>query len=119
MRVFSNWIRRCRERAEIDRLGELDRLAQDIGVSTRDLEELVSLGRDPEQLSEMLTALCIDKTALARSEPAVLQDMQRLCGLCEASGICRRALDSGTVATAYRNFCVNAPTLDALKAEMD
>jgi uncharacterized protein YjiS (DUF1127 family) len=119
MHVFSDWIRHRRERAELDAMSgdELGRLAHDIGVSTRELEQMVDAGHDPERLPEMLRALGIDEAALARAEPAMLRDMQRLCSLCETVGTCRHALDAGIAPTTFRSFCVNAATLEALKAK--
>ena len=119
MHVFSDWIRHRRERAELDAMStdELGRVAHDIGVSTRELEQMVDAGHDPERLPEMLRALGIDEAALARAEPAILRDMQRLCSLCETVGTCRHALDAGIAPTTYRSFCVNAATLAALKAQ--
>ncbi len=119
MHVFSDWIRHRRERSELEAMGndEFDRLAHDIGVSAGELERMVDAGHDPERLSEMLRALGLDEAALRRAEPAMLRDMQRLCSLCETAGICRHALDAGIASTTYRGFCVNAATLDALKAE--
>ena len=119
MHVFSDWIRHRRERAELDAMStdELGRVAHDIGVSTRELEQMVEAGHDAERLPEMLRALGIDEAALARAEPAILRDMQRLCSLCETAGTCRHALDAGIAPTTYRSFCVNAATLEALKAQ--
>lgn len=117
--VFSDWIRHRRERAELEAMSpdEVGRLAHDIGVSSSELERMVEAGHDPARLSEMLRALGLDEAALARAEPAMLRDMQRLCSLCEAVGTCRHALDAGIAPTTYRGFCVNAATLEALKAQ--
>jgi uncharacterized protein YjiS (DUF1127 family) len=119
MHIFSNWIRHRRERAELEAMDttEFGRLAHDIGVSSSELERMVEAGHDPKRLSEMLCALGLDEAALARAEPAMLRDMQRLCSLCETIGTCRHALDAGIAPTTYRSFCVNAATLEALKAE--
>jgi hypothetical protein len=119
MHVFSDWIRHRRERAELEALGndEFGRLAHDIGVSSGELQRMVEAGHDPARLSEMLRALGLDEAVLRRAEPAMLRDMQRLCSLCDTTGTCRHALDAGIAPTTYRSFCVNAATLEALKAE--
>ncbi len=119
MHVFSDWIRHRRERAELDAMSsdDLGRLAHDIGVSAGELERMVDAGHDPDRLSEMLRALGFDEAALARAEPAILRDMQRLCSLCDTVGTCRHALDAGIAPTTYRSFCVNAATFEALKAQ--
>lgn len=50
MRILTNWIRYRSERAELDGMhsGELDRFARDIGLSPRELEQLVDQGHDAE-----------------------------------------------------------------------
>src|ERR1700686_4178881 len=115
--TMANWFRRQRERYELERMGsaEFNRLAHDIGVSPSDLDQLVAKGRDPEQLALMLQALVIDEQALARLEPALLRDMRRICGVCQASDDCARELACGTAVHNYREFCINTPTLDAVR----
>ena len=119
LHVFSDWIRHRRERAELEVMSadEVGRLARDIGVGAGELERMVEAGHDPEQLSEMLRTLGLDEAVLKRAAPAMLRDMQRLCSLCETASTCQHALDAGIAPTTYRSFCVNAATLDALKAE--
>ena len=119
LHVFSDWIRHRRERAELDAMStdEVGRLARDIGVAPDELERMVEAAHDPEQLSAMLRTLDLDEAALKRAAPAMLRDMQRLCSLCETSSTCQHALEVGIAPTTYRSFCVNAATLDALKAE--
>jgi uncharacterized protein YjiS (DUF1127 family) len=119
LHMFSDWIRHRRERAEIEAMSadEVGRLARDIGVGPDELERLVDAAHDPEQLSAMLRALNLDEDALKRAAPAMVRDMQRLCSLCETAGTCQHALDTGIAPTTYRSFCVNAATLDALRAE--
>jgi uncharacterized protein YjiS (DUF1127 family) len=116
--AVANWFRRQRERYELDRLGsaEFNRLARDMGVSPGDLDRLVAAAHDPQQLSAMLEALGIDEQELTRLDPALLRDMRRICGLCRAADECACELASGTAVHNYRNFCINTPTIDALRA---
>jgi hypothetical protein len=62
----------------------------------------------------MLIALAVDPEALAKSNPAVMRDLQRLCVACSQKGRCQHELAEGTAAEHFREFCPNAFTLDAL-----
>jgi len=62
----------------------------------------------------MLTALGVDQEALARTEPLVLRDMERVCSLCNHKRQCDRDLAAGTAAAHYEEYCGNAPTIDGL-----
>lgn len=119
LRVFSDWLRHRRERAELEAMSvdEVGRLARDIGVGSDELERMVAAAHDPERLSEMLRTLDLDEPALKRAEPAMLRDMQRLCSLCETTSTCQHALEIGIAPMTYRSFCPNAATLDALREE--
>ena len=49
-----------------------------------------------DELPKMLTALRIDQDDLARAEPLVLRDMERVCALCSQKRRCDRDLAAGT-----------------------
>jgi len=62
------------------------RIAGDLRMSSADLEALVRQGTHAaNELPKMLTALSIDQDDLARTEPLVLRDMERVCALCARS----------------------------------
>jgi len=65
-------------------------------------------------LPQMLKALGIDEEALARTQPLVLRDMERVCALCHHKGECIRDFAAGTAAEHYEEYCPNAPTIDVL-----
>jgi uncharacterized protein YjiS (DUF1127 family) len=118
LHVLADWLRRRREQAELDRLSgaEYYRLARDIGVTPSQLDELIAKGHDPRQLPDMLKALGVDEQALKCAEPALLRDMQRTCGVCQAVDECMCEIAAGTAVHNFHDFCSNAPTLDSLKA---
>ena len=62
----------------------------------------------------MLRALGIDEAALARTQPLVLRDMERVCAMCNHKRECDRDLKAGTAADHYEGYCLNAPTIDRL-----
>ena len=67
-----------------------------------------------DELPKLLKALGIDEEDLARVEPMVLHDMERVCALCAHKRECDRDLAAGTSAEHYKGYCLNAPTIEQL-----
>jgi hypothetical protein len=115
--TFSDWLK---HRGRLNEMRQLDTsafngIARELGISRFDLEALVH--RRPgaaDELAKMLRTLGIDENGLARTEPLVLRDMQRVCALCEHKRQCHRDLAAGTSAAHYQEYCPNAPTIDGL-----
>lgn len=115
--AFVGWLKRHRELSEIGRLDReaIERIAGDLRISPDDLNELVRNGpHAADELPRMLAALGIDEAALARTEPLVMRDMERVCALCMDKARCRDDLAAGTSGTHYEDYCPNAPTIDRL-----
>jgi transcriptional regulator with XRE-family HTH domain len=115
--TFSDWLKHRRELNEMRQLNtsEFDRIASDLRVSPADLNELVHNGpRAADELPKLLKALGIDEKSLARIEPLVLHDMERVCALCHNKRECDRDLAAGTSAERYQGYCLNAPTIEQL-----
>ena len=115
--TFGDWLKHRRELSEIRQLdtSTFDCIASELRVSPADLEALVRQGpRAADELPKMLKALGIDENDLARTEPLVLRDMQRVCALCHHKRQCDRELVGGTAAEHYDGYCPNAPTIDGL-----
>jgi hypothetical protein len=115
--TFCDWLKHRREMSELRELNtqEFDRIASELRVSPTDLNELVRQGpHAADELPQMLKALGIDEDALARSQPLVLRDMERVCALCHSKGECVRDFAAGTAAEHYEAYCPNAPTIDVL-----
>jgi transcriptional regulator with XRE-family HTH domain len=115
--TFSEWLKHRRELNEIRQLNtvEFDRIASELRVSPTDLSELVRHGpHAADELPKMLEVLGISEQALARTQPLVLRDMERVCALCAHKGECDRDLAAGTAAEHYKGYCLNAPTIDVL-----
>ena len=115
--TFGDWLKHRQELSEIRRLdtSEFDRIANDLRVSPADLNELVQQGpHAADELPKLLRALGIDQDDLARVEPSVLHDMERVCALCQNKRECDRDLAAGTSAEHYRGYCLNAPTIEQL-----
>ncbi len=115
--IFGDWLkhrRELREMREID-AANLGQIASELRMTSADLEALVRQGpHAADELPMMLSALGIDQEALARTEPLVLRDMERVCAMCSHKRRCDRDLAAGTAAAHYEAYCANAPTIDSL-----
>jgi hypothetical protein len=118
MNTFADWLRHRRELSEIRQMdtADFDRIASDLRVSPSVLDTLVRQGpHAADELPKMLKVLGIDEADLARTQPLVLRDMERVCALCANKRECDRDLAAGTAAEHYEGYCLNAPTIDSLE----
>jgi hypothetical protein len=115
--TFAAWLNHRREFNELHRMdrSDFDRIASDLRVSPSELDELVRHGpAASHELPKLLQALGIDEADLARTQPLVLRDMERVCALCLHKRRCDDDLAAGTSAAHYDEYCLNAPTIEAL-----
>jgi hypothetical protein len=117
---WRDWIRRRAAAAELDRCGPtgVERLAQDLAVGQADLRILA--GKWPTHLnllSRRMEELKLNGAEVARVEPEVARDLQRVCSLCESQRKCRHDLVRNPSAPAWQAYCPNAGTLTALVAD--
>jgi hypothetical protein len=61
--------------------------------------------------------LAIDPHALAKRNPLVQRDLQRVCTICKYERKYNRDLHAGTIVQNYSDYCPNASTLEALKLD--
>ena len=81
-----------------------------------DLEELVRRGpHAADELPRLLEALGISARDLARVEPIVGANLERVCALCESKRECNRDLASGASAEHYQEYCLNASRIAQLR----
>lgn len=115
--TFANWLHHRRELNELRQMDrtDFDRIAGDLRVSPDHLDALIRQGpHAADELPKMLMALGIDESSLARTEPQLLRDMERVCALCSHKRQCNRDLADGTAGEHYEEYCLNAPTIDGL-----
>jgi len=115
--VFGDWLKHRRELRELREVDAayLGQIASDLRMSSADLEALVRQGpHSADELPKMLTALGIDQNDLARTEPLVLRDLERVCSLCIHKRRCDHDLAAGTAAAHYEEYCGNAGTIEGL-----
>lgn len=114
---FADWLKHRRELSEIRQLNrtDFDAIARDLRVSPDDLDRLVEIGpHSADEMPKMLEALGIDAEDLARTQPLMVRDMQRVCALCRDKAYCHSDLAAGTTAEHYKDYCPNAPTIEVL-----
>lgn len=116
--TFADWLRRRRELNEMRQLDrvEFDRIASDLRISPDDLDELVRHGaHGADELPQLLKVLGIDESDLASAQPLLLRDMERVCALCAHKRQCDHDLATGEIAEHYKEYCLNAPTIEQIK----
>jgi len=116
--MFGNWLRVRRGINELHNFdsGEFARIAQELGVSPDSLDDFVRKGpHAADELPHMLTALGIDRDAIARTQPMILRDMERVCAMCQHKRQCDSDLLAGTAARHYDEYCCNAQTIHSLE----
>ena len=77
---------------------EIARMAQDAGVSVAEFRKLTRLGPEgADLLLRRMEALELDPKEVSQTERRTLQDLQRVCAMCESHRRCARDLahDSG------------------------
>ena len=115
--LFGNWLEHRREVREMRELepNQFTGIARELGITPDDLDTFVSRGPQAvDELPKLLRALGIDETALARNQPLVLRDMERVCAACQQKHLCSRDLKAGTTPKYFDEYCLNASTINAL-----
>jgi uncharacterized protein YjiS (DUF1127 family) len=71
--------------------GDLGRIARDLGVTRSELHTIAAKRPDAaDQLQLRLEALHLDRTAILRTEPLVMRDLERVCTVCGEKRRCTR-----------------------------
>jgi hypothetical protein len=110
--------RRSRIELQASPASELHRIAQDVGLNDTNLRALSCNHRGPgELMPRRLEQLGLDPAYVRYARTATYRDLERVCATCKAWRRCARDLANGDVETGMRNYCLNAPTIDALIVE--
>jgi hypothetical protein len=119
--AIAAWVNRYRRITGANRLfgdcspDDVRQIASDLGMPAAELRALASKGPQAADLLEkLLIALCVDPETLAKTNPATMRDLQRLCIACNHKSRCQHELAQGTAAEHFHDFCPNAFTIDAL-----
>src|SRR5207253_2983813 len=94
-RWYRNWSAAREGAFELQCAGaaEVERIAQELGLSTFDLHSLVNHPDERELLAERMAVLHLKPSAFAQSDAATFRDLQRVCALCGVRDRCARDLE--------------------------
>ncbi|HML14343.1 MAG TPA: hypothetical protein VK456_13630 [Xanthobacteraceae bacterium] len=118
---FAAWLRTMRAaRASLRELdgpgNDVERIARDLGLAPSELRDIAAKGPGgADQLEMRLEGLHLDAAALRREEPLMMRDLERVCTTCGSKRRCVRDWLRFPDDAAWRGYCPNATTLDALE----
>jgi hypothetical protein len=111
---WRTWWRQNQELANLPR-DELQRLASDFGMASRDLEDLVAKGpHAADLLHERLAALGLTRSDVERIASGLVRDLERTCACCGDKTECRKDLAAQPDDPAWKEYCPNATSLEAI-----
>ncbi|PYB70754.1 DUF6455 family protein [Rhizobium wuzhouense] len=123
MQQILSWFAQSFESStEADMLATLDQtqinaLAEDCGLSPHQLLALVKAGpHAADEMPEVMRALNIDPAEVDFQMRQTFRGMQIACAECASKDQCRRDLKSGAIGKAFVDYCNNAESLNALRA---
>src|SRR5215831_18070446 len=94
-RWWRNWVSRDAALRELAGCGEREtsHLARDIGVGVTELKTLAGRWPDSSNLLERrMVALGLGADRIGRDQPALMRDLQRVCGQCAQESRCEQDL---------------------------
>ncbi len=99
---------------------EIEALAEDCGMSSHQLLALVQAGpHAADEMPAMMRALNIDPAEVEYRMRRVFRDMQITCAQCQSKETCQQHLRQGKAGQTFVEYCGNADTLNALRANPD
>jgi hypothetical protein len=121
LQAIWRWFRTRSDRAGRDLMAlsdrEVERIAEDLSVSTAELYKLArSDSRSADLLKQRMAALDLDCEEVARLMPETMHDLQRLCTFCRRQKRCARDLARTPLDPRWKDYCPNVATLSALDA---
>lgn len=99
---------------------EIDALAEDCGLSPHQLLALVKAGpHAADEMPALMRSLNIDPAEVEFQMRQTFRAMQIACAECQSKERCHRDLQMGTIDKAFVDYCNNAESLNALRANPD
>jgi hypothetical protein len=109
-----DWWRAQNELTNVDPK-ELGRVAGDLGMSTKDLKDLVARGpKATDLLYERMRALGLSKADVDHAAHGIMRDLEKTCACCNEKGTCEKDLEKHPDDPVWESYCPNAVTLDSL-----
>ncbi len=94
---------------------EVERIARDLGMSAPELRALARRNsHSTDLLARRLAALGLDKKEIIEAGPGTLQDLQRLCTMCDSHKQCTKDMDRDPTNAEWEEYCPNVSTLKML-----
>jgi hypothetical protein len=120
--AIHHWLWRLRDwwsrRSELDTMDpeELERIAQDLGMTGPELKDLAARGPDAVHLLyERMHVLGLAKVDVEQIAQGLMRDMERTCSCCNEKGVCERDLAARPDDPVWGGYCPNAPALTSVK----
>ena len=115
---YRNWrsVRRAALELQCAGAAEVERVAQELGLSSSELQSLITHPDERELLGKRLAGLHLEPSALPRE---AFRDMSRVCSMCGCKYRCAGDLAVEPLDPTWqkwREYCPNATTLSALEA---
>ena len=105
----------ARKRNSASLTREISRVAEDLGLSSHALKDLIARGPDAaDLLYERMKALDISKADVDHAAHGMLRDLQSTCACCSEKGICEMDLAKHPDDPVWKSYCPNAVTLESL-----
>ena len=117
------WRRMLRKRRSLVELAacppsELQRIAQDVGVSVGDLRIVAAAHAGPSELLPLrLELVGVDPGYVRSAQTATYRDLERTCAMCTAQRRCARDLAKGDIQAGMDSYCLCSRTIDALTVD--
>jgi hypothetical protein len=94
---------------------EVERMARDLGMPVSELRKVAAHGPEAaDLLVRRMAVLNLDKDEIAATAPSTLQDLQRLCTMCQSHRQCARDLARDPAGAAWEDYCPNVAMLKLL-----
>ena len=122
-RMMSAAWRQRRERLEFAYFvgrepAEAGRVARELGLSTREMIKLSGKGGwSRSLLPRRMETLGLNFDSVASTRPDVGRDLAICCARCDSKLRCAYDLARTSQGDGWRDYCINRPTLDALRSE--
>lgn len=108
------WWRQHNELQNMDR-GELDRIAGDLSMTARDLEDLVARGPDAAALLyQRMAALGLSRSDVERAAFGLMRDLEKTCACCDHKRVCETDLASDAQDPVWKTYCPNVVSLEGV-----
>jgi hypothetical protein len=116
---WRGWRRMRQDLADLYQFrGGLELLARDVNLSPEDLRTIAAKWPDrSDLLRRRLSALKLDPELNASDQYCALRDLERVCALCNSKSRCEHDLAEAASSAAWRDYCPNVTTFDALQAQ--